>query len=112
LKPQWLVDCWRKLLNSSGVQSAQEDLPAVVESISIESDPSGARVTIDGLDIGVTPIRSSIAWKQNSQNAMIIISKSSFQTHTESISAAPRGGRTAPLRMHVRLDPAATITVP
>ena len=112
LKPQWLVDQWRKLLHSSGVQSAQDDMPAIVEPISIESDPSGAHVTIDGLDVGVTPIRSSIPWKQNSQNAMIIISKSGFQTHTESISAAPRGGRTAPLRMHVRLDPAATVTVP
>ena len=113
IKPQWLVDQWRKIIRSSGFPSAQQDeLPAISEAILIESDPSGANVTIDGLDVGVTPLRSIIAWKQNSQNAMIIISKSGFQKHTESISAAPRGGRTAPLQMRVRLDPAATVTVP
>ena len=112
IKPQWLVDQWRKIIKSSGVPSAQDELPAVSESILIETDPSGAHVTIDGLDVGVTPVRSIIAWKQNSQNAMIIISKSGFQKHAESISAAPRGGRTAPLQMRVRLDPAATVTVP
>ena len=112
IKPQWLVDQWRRIINSVRVPSAQDQLPAIAESISIESDPSGAHVTIDGLDVGFTPLRSSISWKQSSQNAMIIVSKSDFQTHTESISAAPRGGRTAPLQMRVRLNPAAAVTIP
>lgn len=112
IKPQWLVDQWRKIIKSSGVPSAQDVFPTISEAILIETDPSGAHVTIDGLDVGVTPVHSIIAWKQNSQSAMIIISKSGFQKHTESISAAPRGGRTAPLQMRVRLNPAATVTVP
>ncbi len=112
IRPQWLVDQWRKIIRSAEVSSAEINAPAIAEPISIESDPSGARVTIDGLDVGVTPLRSSIPWKQTSQNAMIVLTKSGFRTHTESISAAPRGGRTAPLEMRVRLDPVAAVTVP
>ncbi len=112
VKPQWFVDQWKSLAKSAGSSLPQAEGAPVVEGISIDSDPPGAKVTIDGLDVGLTPVTSSIAWNASSRSAMIVISKSGFQSQTHAISAAPRGGRTAPLQMHVRLDPATAVTAP
>ena len=111
ISPKSLAQWWRAL--SSGVADVTaRDSAAIVEAISIDSDPVGARVTIDGRDVGVTPVRSSIAWQPTSQGATISISMGGYKSQTHVISAAPRGGRTAPLQMRVRLDPAAETPSP
>lgn len=100
--PKWLIQQWKSMSSST---DTAVDLAAITEPISVDSDPPGARVTIDGADVGLTPLHTVIAWNTESQSATVVISKSQFQPQTHVISAAPRGGRTTPLQMRVRLDP-------
>lgn len=104
--PQSIVSLWQRVGGTTSSASNPNSATAsTTEPISIESVPSGARVNIDGRDVGLTPYDSTISWDLSSQSATIVISKSDFKSQTHVIAAAPRGGRTAPLRMRVRLDP-------
>jgi|GEM_PF-2337360 len=102
VKPKWFIQQWKSMSAST---DTAVDLAAITEPISVDSDPPGAQVTIDEAVVGLTPLHTVIAWKTKSQSATVVISKSQFQPQTHVISAAPRGGRTAPLAMRVRLDP-------
>ncbi len=82
------------------------------ESITVESEPAGAQVTIDGRALGVTPCRAFVVWTQSSTGATVVITKDGFRRETVVVAAAPRGGRTAPLKVAVRLVPASVPTHP
>ena len=108
VSPKVLMDRWRVFIDSQSSSPSLVQGAKTVEPISVESQPPGARVTIDGLDIGTTPCQSTIAWSDTSTSATVIVVKDGFQRVTTVISAAPRGGRTAPLQVRVRLDPLVT----
>lgn len=110
--PNSVVRWWQMFSTDVGAGSPDPTSTTAVEPISIVTDPAGARVTIDGLEIGVTPTSSTISWTATSTSASIHISLAGFKPQTHVIAAAPRGGRTAPLQMRVRLDPVAEPTVP
>lgn len=104
--PQSIMLLWQRVRGTTSTASNPNSATAsTTEPISIESVPSGARVNIDGRDVGTTPYDSTISWDLTSQSATVVISKADFKSQTHVIAAAPRGGRTAPLRMRVRLDP-------
>ena len=86
--------------------------PTFVEPITVESDPAGATVTLDGKVVGMTPCRSEVAWQEGRASATVVVAKDGFRRETMVIAAAPRGGRTAPLKVAVRLVPALVPTHP
>ncbi len=104
--PSSIMSLWQRVRGAISSASVPSALTATAtEPISIDTVPPGARVNIDGRDVGTTPYVSTISWDLTSQSATIVISKVDFKSQTHVIAAAPRGGRTAPLQMRVRLDP-------
>ena len=111
--PKSIMALWNFGGSTTNPQSAlNPTAAAVTEPISIDSTPPGARVNIDGHDVGTTPYSATIAWNLTSQSATIVISKVEYKSQTHVIAAAPRGGRTAPLQMRVRLDPVSVPNTP
>ena len=108
VSPKMIINQWKAVASKWSDAPSVADSGDLVEPISIESEPSGARVTINGFDAGITPCHSSITWNETSVAATVIISKDGYQRVTHQVSAAPRGGRTAPLQVRVRLDPLVT----
>ncbi len=111
--PVSIMRLWRTLTSATTQGAALDPSSATAtEPISIESEPAGARITIDGRDVGTTPYDSTISWTASSLSATIVISKVECKSQTHVIAAAPRGGRTAPLQMRVRLDPVSVPNTP
>lgn len=114
--PTRMVEWWKVATGASGQGGgAATDQPpdaVLVEDISINSDPVGATVTIDGASVGMTPCRAAIAWQHGKQSASVAISKSGYRPVTRVVAAAPRGGRSRPLEVFERLDPASNPSAP
>lgn len=117
IPPQRFVDWWKYMVNAAGqgggaATTGQPSATALVEGIFINSAPTGAGVTIDGTPVGSTPCNSTIAWVDGKNSATVVLSMPGRPSITRIVSAAPRGGRSKPLEVFERLDPATDPSTP